>query len=372
MKAPSHERTNRRAIGPPLLKWYDAHRRDLPWRPRDRNTRPDPYSTVLAEFMCQQTSARVAADYFIRFKKHYPNFKALASASLDEVLSLWAGLGYYQRARSLHKLAVTLVASEGPLPSKAQDLRKLSGIGPYTAAAVASIAFGEPVLAIDGNVRRVLARLDCVECDRASLDAHLKKGFAKRVPQDRPGDFNQALMDLSARLCRPRSPRCELCPLLFACCAARKGQQDAFPVRAKRPTKALRFASAFLLSSKGDLLLRQRPPGGLLGGLWEVPTNAWLDHDRGAAPPDETSGLTALGAQNWKPRGTLVHHFTHITLSLRLFAASATRRQRLNTLTWIRPTELKQIPLPALTEKVLSQARSQAQTPEQGQDVCPH
>lgn len=248
-----------------LLAHYDAHRRDLPWR-QD----PTPYATWISEVMLQQTRVETAAPYFHRWMERFPTVHSLAKADEEDVLRSWEGLGYYSRARNLHR-AARLVRERhgGALPRSAVELRELPGVGEYTAGAVASIAFGEPVPAVDGNVRRVLSRLFDIE---RPTPARLRREANALVPEHRPGDFNQALMELGATICTPRSPSCNACPLGEHCLARSRGSVELRPPpRNRRPIPAFDIATTLVVDREGGLLLRRRPENGLLGGLWEFP-----------------------------------------------------------------------------------------------------
>jgi len=253
-----------------LLAWYADHRRDLPWR----HTR-DPYHIWVAEVMLQQTQVTTAIPYYERFLARLPTVEALAAASLDEVLKLWEGLGYYARARNLHAAARKVVAEfGGQVPDTMADLRSLPGVGCYTAGAILSIAYGQDVPALDGNGRRVLSRLFAVEKDvtRGAGQRRLWALAEDLLPRDRAGDFNQALMDLGATVCTPRAPLCGQCPLVEACQARQLGQEERFPVRRPRqPLPHYEIAAGVIWNGQGQFLIAQRPLDGMLGGLWEFP-----------------------------------------------------------------------------------------------------
>ncbi|MBA3584678.1 MAG: A/G-specific adenine glycosylase, partial [Gemmatimonadetes bacterium] len=245
-----------------LLAWYDRQQRDLPWR-RER----DPYRVWVSEVMLQQTRVETVLPYYERWMKRFPALDDLADADPEDVLRAWSGLGYYARARNLHRAAMTVRERHGAvLPNDAARLRELPGVGAYTAGAVASIAFGRPEPAVDGNARRVLCRL----FDLASPSAaELFRRAAALVDPDRPGDFNQALMELGATVCRPRAPRCARCPLARGCRARARGTAEYRPrARSGGPVPAFRVGTAVVVSSRGRFLLGRRPPRGLLGGLW--------------------------------------------------------------------------------------------------------
>jgi A/G-specific adenine glycosylase len=254
-----------------LLQWYDHHRADLPWR----ETPPNPYHVWLSEIMLQQTQIETVKGYYNAFLEAYPTITDLAAASLDDVLKLWEGLGYYSRARNLYK-AAQVVAGEygGVFPTTAKALRKLPGVGPYTAGAVASIAFDEPAPVLDGNVIRVFSRLDDLSDDvtQTATKNHLWELTAERVPMERPGDYNQALMELGQVVCRPKTPNCPACPVRQHCDAYAAGTQAERPVKKKRrPIPHYHVAAGVVWNGAGQVLIAQRPLDGLLGGLWEFP-----------------------------------------------------------------------------------------------------
>jgi A/G-specific adenine glycosylase len=259
-----------RSIGRRLLAWYQRHRRDLPWR----RTR-DPYAIWVAEIMLQQTRVETVIDYYERFLVRFPTLEALADAPLDDVLKAWEGLGYYARARNLHKAARLVIYDlGGHLPPTPEALLLLPGIGHYTAAALASIAFGHRSVALDGNLRRVLCRLFGIDDDpgRSNTQRRLEKLAFSIMPLGDAGDFNQAFMDLGATICTPANPRCLICPLSSVCCARLEGIQDELPIRATRTHRPHRDVTAGVIwDDDGHLLITQRPLDGLLGGLWEFP-----------------------------------------------------------------------------------------------------
>jgi A/G-specific adenine glycosylase len=259
-----------------LLAWYDRQRRVLPWRAAP-GERPDPYRVWLSEIMLQQTTIKAVVPYFARFTARWPDVHALAAAPLGDVLKLWAGLGYYARARHLHACAKTVVERHGGyFPQSEAALAALPGIGPYTAAAIAAIAFDAPAAAVDGNVERVVARLFTIEEELPAAKSEVRRLTQALVPAERAGDFAQALMDLGATICTPKTPACALCPWMRACAARRRGDPESFPVKAPKKQGRLRRGAAFvLLRSDGFVLLRTRPPTGLLGGMSEVPTSRW-------------------------------------------------------------------------------------------------
>jgi A/G-specific adenine glycosylase len=297
-----------------LLAWYDRHRRNLPWR-APPGMRPDPYRVWLSEIMLQQTTVATVGPYFDRFMARWPNISALAAASLDEVLQLWQGLGYYARARNLHACARAVIDRHGGVfPEEIETLRALPGIGDYTAAAIAAIAFDRREAAIDGNVERVIARLFAVREPLPAAKPRLAALAAALVPEQRAGDFAQAQMDLGATICTPRRPRCVLCPWRACCAAAASGMAEVLPARAEKPERPLRHGVAFWLTrADGAVLLRRRPERGLLGGMIEIPSTPWRTVPWTFAEAVQIAPVTAA----WLPLpGTVRHGFTHFQLEL--------------------------------------------------------
>ncbi|NKC32517.1 A/G-specific adenine glycosylase [Roseomonas sp. BU-1] len=307
-----------------LLAWYDRHRRSLPWRgPPGANRRPDPYRVWLSEVMLQQTTVATVGPRYSRFLARFPDVAALAAADWPAVAEEWAGLGYYARARNLHAGARSL-AAQG-FPDDVAGLRAIPGIGAYTAAAIAAIAFDAPVVPLDGNVERVVARLARVEAPlpaaRKALDA-LAQGFmVQPAARARPGDFAQALFDLGATLCTPRNPACTLCPWLGGCAAQAAGVQAALPRKAPKPQRPIRHGTHFLLTDgAGRLLVRRRPETGLLGGMLEIPGTPWRAEPWPAAEALSHAPLPGLPFQALE--GEARHGFTHFELRLQLLLAA--------------------------------------------------
>ena len=304
-----------------LLAWYDAQHRDLPWRvpprARARGARPDPYRVVLSEVMLQQTTVEAVKAYFHAFVEKWPTVAALAAAPGDDVMKAWAGLGYYSRARNLKACADQVAAAGGAFPDTEEGLRALPGIGAYTAAAIAAIAFDRPAAVVDGNVERVMTRLFSIATPLPQAKAEVRAVVERLVPADRPGDFAQATMDLGATICTPRRPRCMLCPVREDCGALANGDPEFYPVRPARPEKPLRRGAAFVaVRSDGAVLLRKRPEKGLLGGMSEVPTTGWTARADGAADVS-----AAPFAADWQKAGAIGHVFTHFSLELAVFRA---------------------------------------------------
>ena len=301
-------------IAPVLLAWYDRHARRLPWRALPGET-PDPYHVWLSEIMLQQTTVATVGGYFRKFLSIWPTVEDLAAADLDEVLAAWAGLGYYARARNLHKCAVTVATEHGGrFPDTEDSLIALPGIGRYTAAAVAAIAFDRPAAVMDGNIERVTTRLNAIETPLPDSKPALYERVVAMTPTQRPGDFAQAMMDLGATVCTPGRPKCMLCPLSAFC----DGQAVAETLPRKRPKKKkpTRRGVAFWIEREdGSVLLRRRPEEGLLGGMMEFPSTPWIDAPMPTgAEPDDT-GLPPLAA-DFEEAGEIRHTFTHFHLTL--------------------------------------------------------
>jgi A/G-specific adenine glycosylase len=307
-----------------LLAWYDRHARDLPWRAKVGQT-PDPYHVWLSEIMLQQTTVAAVKGYFARFLSRLPDVESLAAASPDTVMQLWSGLGYYSRARNLHACAKTVVAAHGGrFPDTEEALLRLPGIGPYTAAAIAAIAFNRKAAAIDGNVERVISRFRRIETPLPAARPLIRAETLAIVPEGRSGDFAQALMDLGAMVCTPRSPACALCPWAEPCRARAAGDAGSFPRKQPKRTGQTRRGVAYVLMREdGALLLRTRPPKGLLGGMAEVPTSDWLAGDRVPAGENAIRALAPMAADWRRLPGHVRHVFTHFPLELTVLVATA-------------------------------------------------
>lgn len=310
-----------------LLKWYGKAQRTLPWRTEIKN----PYHTWLSEIMLQQTTVATVIPHFYRFIERWPTVQDLGNASLDEVLTQWQGLGYYSRARNLHKCAQILAKD---FPSTEVNLLKLPGIGPYTAAAIASIAFGEKAAAVDGNVIRVIGRYFAI--DKVKPVTEVTKKLKALLPSEKNGDFTQALMEFGALLCRPKNPLCATCPLQEGCQAYRQGKVEYFPVKIPKQKLPTRYATAFILKREdGAILLRKRPPEGLLGGMMEVPSSLWVEEKC---------------LEEWT--GPIVRHtFTHFHFEARVQLLSD-----LNAFegVWVHPQDLKNYALPTIMKKIIA------------------
>jgi len=347
-----------------LLAWYDRHRRKLPWRAVP-GERAEPYRVWLSEIMLQQTTVKAVIPYYGRFLARWPDVGALAAAPLDDVLKAWAGLGYYARARNLHACARTVVDRHGgEFPKSEAVLRTLPGVGAYTAAAIAAIAFDDRATAVDGNVERVIARLYAVDPALPAAKPELSRLAQNLTPLRRTGDFAQAMMDLGATICTPKKPACALCPWNENCAAHGRGDAEAFPRRAPKREGPVRRGAAFVARRvDGFVLLRRRPEKGLLGGMTEVPTTEW------AADFQERTALHAVPRFNpplpdgereikWRRMPGMVRHvFTHFPLELCVYAATI----RAGTpapdgMHWVALDKLGGEALPSVMRKVLAHA----------------
>lgn len=335
-------------IATPLLAWYDGHRRDLPWRYAP-GTPADPYRVWLSEIMLQQTTVAAVIPYFERFTTRWPTVRALAACDLEEVLSLWAGLGYYSRARNLHACARMVVAEyDGVFPRDEATLLALPGVGPYTAAAIAAIGHGLVATPVDGNIERVMARLFAVEATLPGAKSILKAHAVAATPGSRAGDHAQALMDLGATICTPRRPSCLTCPLATLCRGRQAGIAETLPRKAAKAPRPDRYGTAFVLvRPDGAILVRRRPATGLLGGMLEVPTTAWTDRPAGVAAAPEGLAVPLLRAPE-----AVTHVFTHFRLFLDVAAARVPASHAHNG-HWLAPEAMAGAALPTLMRRVV-------------------
>ncbi|MGE0251259.1 MAG: A/G-specific adenine glycosylase [Dongiaceae bacterium] len=315
-----------------LLAWYDIHRRDLPWRAK-KGQKPDPYHVWISEVMLQQTTVATVKAYFQRFLARWPKIQDLAAASLDDVLHAWQGLGYYSRGRNLHKAAQIM---RKKIPQTYEELKELPGLGPYTAGAIAAIAFDQPVAAMDANVERVLARMFGVKETLPKAKKTLREIAAALTPKNRPGDFLQAEMDLGATICKPRDPLCPKCPWKNSCIARKLGIQNELPKKALKKTKPTRHAWALWLENpKGEILIRRRADKGMLGGMMEVPTTEW-----GARSPQPAGKLLP---------GEVRHSFTHFDFVVKIVKI---KNKKLAG-QWVHPRDFHRHALPTVMKKIL-------------------
>jgi A/G-specific adenine glycosylase len=350
-----------------LLAWYDRNRRDLPWRARPGET-PDPYRVWLSEIMLQQTRVETVGRYYDRFLARFPTVVELAAARQDAVLKLWAGLGYYARARNLHACARTVVARHGGrFPSTEEELRTLPGVGAYTAAAIAAIAFGRKAAPVDGNIERVVARLFAVATPLPAAKQELRSLAADIVPDERAGDFAQAMMDLGASICSPKRPSCGVCPWRANCAALLDGRPERFPVRAPKREGQLRRGAAYVVRrTDGAVLVRRRPPKGLLGGMTEVPTTEWRPDFEPARARSDAEKVVALPSDGvvWRALPGVVRHvFTHFPLELSVLSTDVgTRTRAPKGMRFVAAAALDSEALPSLMRKVIAHAARRTKT----------
>ena len=332
-----------------LLDWYDLNQRQFPWRASPGET-ADVYRVWLSEIMLQQTTTSTVRGYFRAFIRRWPKIEDLAAVDLDEVLHAWQGLGYYARARNLHKCAKLIVTEYGgKFPETEVSLVKLPGIGSYTAAAIASIAFDQVATPVDGNVERVTARLHRISAPLPGAKGVLKKKAAEFTPSKRCGDYAQAVMDLGATICTPKKPTCKLCPWSDICKAYSSGDMEKYPVRSPKKPKPLRYGTVYFLQNKnGHVLIRRREERGLLGGMMEFPSTDWLE-ERWKI---DDSIKSAPVAADWQIlSGTVRHSFTHFQLELRILKGVIGDIKNIDGV-WCELENLDSYALPTVMKKV--------------------
>ncbi|RVJ94901.1 A/G-specific adenine glycosylase [Sinorhizobium meliloti] len=345
-----------------LLEWYDRHHRDLPWRVPPAAARKgavaDPYRVWLSEVMLQQTTVQAVKAYFEKFLALWPTVGDLAAADTEDVMKAWAGLGYYARARNLKKCAEAVARDHGGrFPDSEEGLKALPGIGDYTAAAIAAIAFNRASAVLDGNVERVISRLHAVETPLPAAKPEMRALVQAPTPADRPGDFAQAMMDLGATICTPKRPACSLCPFRTDCRALKTADPETFPRKAAKKEKPLRLGAAFVaVDGLEAVYLRKRPETGLLGGMTEVPGTDWTSRRDG-----DTSIDAHPFPAEWEPCGTVNHVFTHFELHLSVFRARVGRADigeaRTDTSGWWEPlASLRAQALPTVMKKAIAKA----------------
>jgi A/G-specific adenine glycosylase len=339
-----------------LLAWYDRHARVLPWRMppvrSKKGERMDAYKVWLSEIMLQQTQVATVRDYYEKFIRHWPDIEALAQADIEDVLKAWAGLGYYSRARNLKKCAEIVSAEHGgEFPRDEASLRRLPGIGEYTASAIAAIAFGKPAPVVDGNVDRVVCRLLRLETPVRSAKETIRGLAGNLLPVMRPGDFAQAMMDLGAGLCSPKKPACSLCPVNTLCTGWQSGNPELYPVKLAKAEKPKRRGAAFvILNANGEVYLQKRSDKGLLAGMSELPGTHWT------ACQDGLTGSASLPFDaNWKFAGTARHTFTHFHLELEVWQCEWDRPLS-ETGWWVPASKLHGEALPTLMKKAIGAA----------------
>jgi A/G-specific adenine glycosylase len=325
-----------------LLNWYSQNGRTLPWRDH-----PDSYAVWVSEIMLQQTRVDTVIPYFEKWMNLFPDVRALANASEQDVLNAWEGLGYYSRARNLHKAAKIVAEKfDGKLPHNLTDLRSLPGIGRYTVGAIASMAFGMDEPTLDGNLRRVFSRLFDVSesADSPAGEKILWELVAQNLPKGQAGDYNQALMDLGASLCIPKNPRCLLCPLMEICESRKNGTQDVRPVLKPKKTVPQYVHAAAVIIKSGSVLLAQRPSKGLLGGMWEFP-NGRVDVDPAKELPKVINAAYSLKVKKKEALGVIQHAYTHFKVTVHAFRCDCATIPKNKNLKWVRITELDHYPM---------------------------
>jgi A/G-specific adenine glycosylase len=341
-----------------LLDWYDRERRHLPWRSAP-GEHADPYHVWLSEVMLQQTTVATVKAYFEKFLHLWPTVEALAAAPQDHVLKEWAGLGYYARARNLHACAQKVTDEYGgTFPASEDKLLRLPGIGDYTAAAIAAIAFDIPATVVDGNIERVISRINRINSPLPEAKKPIKLATKTVTPKKRAGDFAQAMMDLGSSLCTPKAPKCLLCPVQSFCQAARAGDMTTYPVKKPKKPKPTRRAVSFWIKHEGHILLERRASKGLLGGMPGLFSTPW--EERNGFPATQEWLSAAPFEANWAPlNGQSTHTFTHFHLETLLVAATAPKRLNIENGFWHPETEIVHVGLPTVFAKMAKMAINQ-------------
>jgi len=342
-----------------LLKWYDENARSLPWRSLC-GEQADPYHVWLSEIMLQQTTVATVKAYFEKFTSLWPTVDALAAAPQEAVLKEWAGLGYYARARNLHKCAGVISRDlGGAFPETEAGLKALPGVGDYTAAAIAAIAFGVPAAVVDGNIERITARQYRINTPLPKAKAEIKERVAGLTPKGRPGDFAQAMMDLGAGLCRPKAPKCLLCPVQQSCAAAKAGDMETYPVKAPKKVKPIRRAVSFWLEHDGHILLERRPQTGLLGGMPGLFSSPWVERadfpdaaEIEAMFSEHFNDQTSIDSNLYEKPGKAKHTFTHFHLETKLFSTQSIKKFNMDNGFWHPIDRLDEIGLPTVFKKI--------------------
>jgi len=348
-----------RALKTSLLDWYDRHRRVMPWRAA-AGERPDPYRVWLSEIMLQQTTVATVGPYFRAFVERWPTVEALADADLDDVLRAWAGLGYYARARNLHRCARAVAELHGGnFPNDRAGLESLPGIGAYTSAAIGAIAFDLPLVPVDGNVERVMSRLRMIETPLPQSKDLIRAAADRFADADRPGDFAQALMDLGATVCTPKKPKCLTCPWRSACAARIAGIAETLPAKQPKKERPTRRALAFwTVGPNGEVLLRRRPERGLLGGMMEIPSSDWVEGPLDLDAALAKAPLTPKGG-GWEILPGIVRHtFTHFHFEITVAAARSARESWAGV--WVPVDKLGDHALPTVMRKIARHALARA------------
>jgi len=339
-----------------LLDWYDAEGRSLPWRirPEDRKTgrTADPYAVWLSEIMLQQTTVPHATPYYGKFLERWPTVHDLASAHEDEVFAAWAGLGYYARARNLMACARAVSEAGGRFPKNEKALLTLPGIGPYTAAAIRAAAFDLPASVVDGNVERVIARLCAIPKPVKNSKPEIRRVAGDLASPERPGDYAQAIMDLGATVCTPRSPTCPSCPWQGECIAFAEGNPETYPVKAPKTIRPHRRAVGFAVFRGSEIWLRKRPPKGLLGGMLEVPSTDWRNESWGDAEAMSQAPFNS----GWEARATIHHVFTHFSLDMQMWRYEADQEWEPIEGGWYAIGDIDELALPSLMKKAIGAA----------------